>query len=56
MAAGGSPFCVNPGTYLFLVENVSGGVNKVDYVEFIYNDSPVETRSWGGIKSLFRDP
>lgn len=42
-----------PGTYTFFVENVSGGMARVDYVEFVYSDSPVETMSWGGIKALF---
>ena len=42
------------GTYFFYVEHVSGGVCRVDYVQFRDKQSPVETKSWGSIKALYR--
>jgi hypothetical protein len=46
-------FCVEAGTYFFVVQHVSGGMGRVDFVEFIPT-TPVEQSSWGSIKSLFR--
>jgi len=33
---------------------VSGGLFLVDYVRFDFTGSPVEARSWGSIKALYR--
>ena len=41
------------GTYFILVEHVSGGMGRVDFVEF-EPTTPVESTSWGHIKNLFR--
>lgn len=46
--------CLSAGTYFFLVENVSGGLFFVDYVQFGLIDSPVEAASWGSIKAMYR--
>ena len=46
--------CVEAGTYLFLVEHVSGGLFLVDYVQFLLGGSPVEPVSWGAIKAMYR--
>jgi hypothetical protein len=44
---------MTPGTYFFVVEHVSGGPARVDFVEF-ETTTAVENRSWGSVKSLFR--
>ena len=52
-AAGSSEFCVEAGTYFFLVQHVYGGMGRVDFVEF-EPTTPVEASSWGRIKSMYR--
>jgi len=42
------------GTYHFYVEHVEGGLSRVDFVRFRAVDNPVEARSWGSIKALYR--
>ena len=54
MAAGSGPYCLSAGTYFFYVEHVSGGLCRVDYVQFENVNSPVEKRTWGSIKALYR--
>ena len=43
---------MEPGTYFLLVQHVSGGMARVDFVEF-EPTTPVEARTWGRIKSLY---
>jgi len=45
---------VEPGTYFLLVEHVSGGMARVDFVEF-ESTTPVETMTWGRIKNMYSD-
>ncbi|MBM3308169.1 MAG: hypothetical protein FJY74_07580 [Candidatus Eisenbacteria bacterium] len=45
---------MDEGTYIFFVEHVSGGLFMVDYVSFASVESPVEARSWGSIKAMYR--
>ena len=51
-AAGSSEFCVEPGTYFLLVEHVSGGMARVDFLE-LKSTTPVEATTWGRIKSMY---
>jgi hypothetical protein len=44
---------VEPGTYYLLVQHVSGGMGRVDFVEFIPS-TPVEAESWTKIKDMYR--
>jgi hypothetical protein len=44
---------MEPGTYFLLVQHVSGGMGRVDFVEF-ESTTPVEARSWARIKSIYR--
>ena len=45
---------VEAGQYLFDVEHRSGGLFLVDLVYFVLSESPVEPRSWGAIKAMYR--
>ena len=45
---------VEGGQYLFDVEHSSGGLFLVDLVYFVLAESPVEPRSWGAVKAMFR--
>ncbi len=42
------------GVNSFRVENTLGHRARVDYVRFSYTGSPVESASWGRIKSIYR--
>lgn len=42
------------GTYFLLVQHVSGGMGRVDFVEF-EPTTPVEAHTWGRIKSMYRN-
>jgi hypothetical protein len=44
---------VDQGTYFFLVQHVSGGMGRVDFVEF-EPTTPVEELTWGRIKGMYR--
>jgi hypothetical protein len=45
---------VEPGTYFLLVQHVSGGMARVDFVEF-EPTTPVEATTWGRIKSMYNN-
>jgi len=44
---------VDAGTYFLLVQHVSGGMARVDFVEF-ESATPVDAATWGRIKSMYR--
>ena len=54
MSAGGAQVCLEPGVHTFLIEHLSGDRARVDYVEFVLMDSPVERSTWGAIKHMYR--
>jgi hypothetical protein len=43
---------VEAGTYFFLVQHITGGMGRVDFVEF-EPATPVEDLTWGRIKSMY---
>jgi len=52
--AGSDLLCLDAGTYDFHVQMTSGQLVKADYIRFVYEQTPVESTSWGAIKSMFR--
>ncbi len=56
-AAGSSHLCMIEGEYDIYVEHVSGGRVRIDYVLFTPDGTaiePLESTTWGTIKSLYR--
>ncbi|MBD3347976.1 MAG: hypothetical protein GF400_02120 [Candidatus Eisenbacteria bacterium] len=45
---------MDAGVYFFTIEHAGGGPCRVDFVRFSDMDNPVEERSWGAIKGLYR--
>jgi len=52
--AGSNLLCLDAGVQEVQVQLTSGPLARIDYVRFLYQQTPVESKTWGSIKNMFR--